>query len=330
MAADLSGFLAVYGAVFDGNLLGYSIGGPSNGLPLLSGLLGTPTGLSGSHNKYENDASPIRGDLFLYGNDYENQIKYFQQFFDMQSGVPDGQENFGLDQILQLRYERFHDSINTNKFFFNGPFSGAIASPAAYSFIYRFMANHSAEYPEGRLDRTSLMNFYSITGSSGNFQYAPGYERIPEDWYKRHPADSYSIPYFACDAVNQILTHPEFASIGGNTGSTNSFTGVDPSDLTGGVFNAQTLLQGNNFMCYAFQLLAQGSPDLLEGIFTDVTPAVNMITEAVHNATAAGGFDCPEIENLQYSQFGQFPGYTQGYSGYSPPSFLGGILGGIL
>ena len=124
MAQDLSGFLAVYGAIFDGNLQGYSIGGPTAELPVLSGLLGTPTGLSGSHNKYENDASPIRGDLYLFGNDYENQVQYFQQFFDTQAGVPDGQENFGLDQILDFRYTRFHDSINNNPYFFNGPFSG--------------------------------------------------------------------------------------------------------------------------------------------------------------------------------------------------------------
>tara|TARA_R110002060_G_scaffold18230_3_gene25160 strand:+ start:979 stop:1536 length:558 start_codon:yes stop_codon:yes gene_type:complete len=69
MALDLGGFLGVFGAVFDGNLLGYSIGGPSsqNKLPLnnLLGLTGAPQGLSGSHNKYESDASPTRGDLYL-------------------------------------------------------------------------------------------------------------------------------------------------------------------------------------------------------------------------------------------------------------------------
>ena len=326
MGQDLAAFLAVYGAVFDGNLVGYSIGGPSIQLPIISGLLGTPTGLSGSHNKYENDASPVKGDLYLYHNDYENQVQYFQQFFDMQSGIPDGQENFGLDQILELRYERFHDSINNNPFFFNGPFSGAIASPAAYAFIYRFMANKSAEIPEGRLDRTSLMNFYAMTGSSGNFQYTPGYERIPENWYKRNPADDYTIPYFVCDALNQITTHLEFASIGGNLGQVNTFTGVDPGDLTGGVYNAGSLLEGDNFFCFAFEVLEQGTPDLLEGIFTDVTPAVNLISEAIANATAAGGFSCPQIESLQYSQFGQFPGYTGAYDGYSPPSFLSSIL----
>ena len=209
-------------------------------------------------------------------------------------------------------------------------FEGAIASPAAFTFIYRFMANKSAEIPEGRLDRTSLKNFYSMTGDSGNFQYTPGYERIPENWYKRNPADDYTIPYFTCDALNQITTHPEFASIGGNLGRTNSFTGIDPGDLTGGVYNAQSLLQGNGLACFAFEFLQQGSPDLLEGLFTDVTPAVNQLSSAILSAEQSAGFDCPQIRELQYSQFGQFPGYTRSYSGYSPPSFLGGLLGGIL
>ena len=182
MAQDLSGFLAVYGAVFDGNLEGYSIGGPSAQEAVLNGLLGTPLGLSGSHNNYENDASPVRGDLYLYGNDYETQVKYFQQFYDMQAGASDEDANFGLDNITALRYQRFTDSLQTNPLFFQGPFSGFIASPAAYSFIYRFMANKSEEYPEGRLDRETLKAFYSITGDSGSFQYTPGYERIPENW----------------------------------------------------------------------------------------------------------------------------------------------------
>jgi hypothetical protein len=63
MGADLAQFLAVYGAIFDGDLTSYSIGGPAAGLNLL-GLLGTPEGLSGSHNKYEGDVSPTRGDLY--------------------------------------------------------------------------------------------------------------------------------------------------------------------------------------------------------------------------------------------------------------------------
>lgn len=65
MGADLGAFLAVYGAVFDGDLTSWSIGGaPSGGLVNSLGLLGTPQGLIGSHNKYEGDASPARPDQY--------------------------------------------------------------------------------------------------------------------------------------------------------------------------------------------------------------------------------------------------------------------------
>jgi hypothetical protein len=64
MGVDLATFLAIYGAIFDGDLTSYSIGGPVPGLLNLGGLLGAPQGLSGSHNKYEGDVSPTRGDLF--------------------------------------------------------------------------------------------------------------------------------------------------------------------------------------------------------------------------------------------------------------------------
>jgi len=53
MGLDLGGFLAVYGAVFDGDLTSWSIGGPpsSSLVSASAGLLGTPQGISGSHNK---------------------------------------------------------------------------------------------------------------------------------------------------------------------------------------------------------------------------------------------------------------------------------------
>jgi hypothetical protein len=64
MSKDLGAFLSIYGALIDGDGTKWSIGGPSvNTAPLL-GLLGEPQGISGSHNRYESDASPSRPDLF--------------------------------------------------------------------------------------------------------------------------------------------------------------------------------------------------------------------------------------------------------------------------
>jgi hypothetical protein len=48
-----------------------------------------------------------------------------------------------------------------------------------------------------------------------------------------------------------------------NTGTPNSFVGVDVADLTGGVFNSKTLLEGNNLGCFVYQRSQISSSALL-------------------------------------------------------------------
>lgn len=70
MGLDLAAFLSVYSAVMAGDITSFSIGGkPKNaglvgGLTSSLGLLGEAQGLSASHNRFECDASPFRGDLY--------------------------------------------------------------------------------------------------------------------------------------------------------------------------------------------------------------------------------------------------------------------------
>lgn len=66
-------------------------------------------------------------------------------------------------------------------------------SQAAFTFIYRFMANHSAEAPEGILSRDVLNSFMSISGSEANPVWTRGHERIPENWYRRNTLDAYTV-----------------------------------------------------------------------------------------------------------------------------------------
>jgi len=56
----------------------------------------------------------------------------------------------------------------------------------------------------------------------------------------------------------------------GNTGSVNSSVGLDPQNLTMSVFSADTLLQGNNALCYGLALTAMEGPDLLSGLYSDI------------------------------------------------------------
>jgi hypothetical protein len=63
--SDVGVFLSTYAAIGSGDLTKLSIGGQTPRVTGLLGLLGTPQGLSGSHNNCEGDMSPTRGDLYL-------------------------------------------------------------------------------------------------------------------------------------------------------------------------------------------------------------------------------------------------------------------------
>ncbi|KAJ3990990.1 hypothetical protein F5050DRAFT_1538035, partial [Lentinula boryana] len=187
-------------------------------------------------------------------------------------------------------------------YFFNGPITGVIVQPAAYQFIFRFMANKSEEYPEGRLDREVLKSFFSITGPEDNLAYTPGQERIPDNWYKRAIGDEYGLASLLLEATSIGLANPEFLSVGGNTGQVNTFTGVDFADLTGGVFNATTLLEGNNLGCFLLRGVVLALPMGvlgLVGVLDQLEDTVNPLLEE---------WDCPQLQQINKSLLDNYPG----------------------
>ena len=85
-------------------------------------------------------------------------------------------------------------------------------------------------------------------------------------------------------------------SIGGNTGTVNSFTGVDLGNLTGGVYNAANLLEGNNLMCFALEVVKFLSPNSLSTLYTTLDQALGPLTNALLGPISA--LACPEIKDL--------------------------------
>jgi hypothetical protein len=118
---DFATVLAVYPAVTSGNLLSFSIGGPDSRVSTL-GLLGQPQGLSGSHNKFEGDSSPTRGDLYLTGNNFDLDMGRFQALYD----AGKEKDNYDLQLLSDQRYAQRLASIHENPYFFNAPFSGVV------------------------------------------------------------------------------------------------------------------------------------------------------------------------------------------------------------
>jgi hypothetical protein len=133
MGADLAAFLAAFGAAMDGDGLSWSVGGPPPmSLATLGfGLLGQPQGISGSHNKYEADSSPTRGDLYQFGNNFKLQMRFFQELYDLQANAPF--PNYDLDVLGQHRSVRWDQSVNENPYFFSGVFTGLQVSNAAFT-----------------------------------------------------------------------------------------------------------------------------------------------------------------------------------------------------
>ena len=207
-----------------------------------------------------------------------------------------------MESLTSFRSQRFDTQIANNPYFFNGPFTGVVVQPAAYTFIYRFMANHSAEHPTGYLSYDVIKDWFGISGESGSYTAQQGWERIPSDWYKRPIEYPYDTDYYTADLVNAALLHPKFLNIGGNTGKVNTFTGVDVTNLTGGVYNAQTLAQGNNAACFGYQFAAQAKPDVVLGALTQLDDALGKVSSEL---------SCPQLKSIDEAQLMQFPGYAR-------------------
>ena len=343
MSLDLGGFLAVYGTVFNGNPLstnpGYSIGGPSRYSQNIlggAGLLGTPSGLSGTHNKYESDVSPTRGDLYVTGNNFEVQRERFVDYWNaLKEGIPAPEQYSALSDFHK---ERFEGSKQENPYFFYSPFAGVLVSPAGYSFPPAMMSNHSEEFPDGTLSRENLATFFGIEGDSpDNFKVKQGHERIPENWYKRPIGNDFGITGFLVDVLEHAAEYPEFLSVGGNTGEKDSFFGVDLEDLTGGVFSAADLLKGNNLLCFSLQIIQAAAPDILGTMFKDVKKAMSPLTDQIQQLL--GSKTCPQLQKVNWDLLKEYPGYTEDYGTYKGLSKgtlsgitegLGGIIGGLI
>jgi hypothetical protein len=112
------------------------------------------------------------------------------------------------------------------------------------------------------------------------------------------------------DALDAVSQHPYLLVIGGNTGEPNTFTGVSVSNLTGGVLNAQTLLEGNNLVCFAFQAISAGAPDILRGLLGNALVAVQKLTDALNPVLATLG--CQELIDYDASLLKAFPGAGSG------------------
>jgi hypothetical protein len=215
------------------------------------------------------------------------------------------------DKVASQAFYTAQFSIENNPYYFSNPFSGLVA-PDAHNFVVNFMSNRSAENMGGILDGETLKSFFAVTGEPGNFVHNPGMERIPYNWYKRPTSQPMNTVDTNVDTVVNNFMYPGIIRIGGNTGTVNSFTGVDLGNLTGGVFNAETLLEGNNLSCFFLQATQAGLSDALFPLIQPVGQLLDLLSKNL--GPQIEGLNCPQLAEFNNEAFtammSQFPGAT--------------------
>ena len=214
-------------------------------------------------------------------------------------------EEFSMDDVA-AHHEYVHSySLHSNPYFFVAPILGTIIS-AAYNLALVCFSNCSTDHPSGILTRENLKSFYSVSGEPGSFVYTPGHERIPNNFYKGPRSHAYTLRDIGNDVLINNAMYPGLVSLGGNTGEVDTFTGVDTGDLTGGTYNAVTLLQGNNLICFALQASMAVMPSQLEGVLTVVGELLAWVRGEL--GPLLDGLECPQLAGFNNSLFDPFPG----------------------
>ncbi|KAJ6621010.1 Chloroperoxidase [Mycena sp. CBHHK59/15] len=276
--------LAMYGS--DGARI--SIGGqPSS---VLDGHLLDAQGLSGTHNQFESDSSPTRGDYYQFcGNNYDIQEPFFEELLN----------SYNTSGIYGLRIRRWEQSVQGNPYFFYGPIE-MVVSTLVHFFISGILANFSPSHSDGFFDREGLQSLFGFTSDAkGKLKYNRGFERIPENWYRRRT------DYTHADVAQQLEVlgqkAPKVLMPGGNMGKVNTFTPMNMSDLTYGVYTEQNLFEGNNLRCFCFQVLQLATP-------TQTTGEVLLLPGSIIES-ALDEWICPKLERLNEKMYDKYPGY---------------------
>lgn len=254
----------------------WSIGGYSPKVatlgPLQEGLLGKPAGICGlGHLRSEGDASITRGDFSQptgNNNNCRSYPQYAKELMDLarEKYPEDGRITPSI--LAEHQHRRKLYSIANNPNYFSPPYAGVAFTPAAHHFVFALMANKSEEFPQGYLSPENFMSWFSYTGDpQGEITYTYGHERIPAPFYKRHPLFEWTFADILAALAQQIEAFPTTMAVGGNTGTVNSFSGVNIGDLTGGAVTAmKELTDPAKLSCFLSQAIQSSTPTFISNI----------------------------------------------------------------
>lgn len=287
----------------------------------LDGLLGNQTGICAyGHLRTEADASITRGD-WLAPTMNSNCISYpqfMQELFDLADQMGNGLITARV--MAQHSSNRKKYSIANNPNYFAPVYPGVAFTFGAHMFANVLLSNHSAQEPRGFLTKEVFMQFFGYTrDSNGALQYTFGSERIPDNWYKRSEQDPWTLADILASTAQQCVSYPSNCQVGGNTGTVNSFSGVDLGDISGGLINAATDLQDPQRLgCFISQMIQADTPSFLAGVFNGnlLSQAMGMVQTKLLPALAGLGA-CPNMPKgkAQGEWDHQFPGANSAVEG---------------
>jgi hypothetical protein len=154
-------------------------------------------------------------------------------------------------------------------------------------------------------------SFFGVYEENGTLVYRRGHEQIPANWYRL--GVDYGLVDLNLDLVQWFLKYPVLASIGGNQGTVDSFAGLDLEDITGGVLNAASLLEGNNLVCFVLEIVKTFAPNSLSTLFKTLQAPLELITKAV--ADPLLDLSCPAFKDMQMDGTDLLSGLLAKYPG---------------
>ncbi|KJZ75261.1 hypothetical protein HIM_05455 [Hirsutella minnesotensis 3608] len=260
----------------------------------LFGLVGEPRGITAGHNLLESDSSNTRGDAYETGEVGDNFRLRLDRWIEWYNMSQDPVGNYNLWLMSKRGVKAFEDSKRNNPFFWRGPLSGLIISNGVLALPPALMSNHSGAGLFGHLTKEIIKSFYGVYGDEPNFEYKEGWERIPNNWYRRRL--DYTLLQWLLDGQAIAVTHPQLFSLGGNTGKVNTFSGLDLSDIFGGAFHSVNLLKGNNTICLGLEVLKTLTPSPFSSVYSNFVIPLKLIEDAINPVHKV--LNCPVVEDL--------------------------------
>ena len=153
--------------------------------------------------------------------------------------------------------------------------------------------------------------------TSFKLQWTFGQERIPNNWYRRNNANLYNVALVSSDFSIIENKYPVLRTKGCNQGRVNSYTALDPSALTSGVYTAVSAIA--NPGCYFSQVLNAK----ITSLFGLSSSQIQQLQTALRPLTSQFG-NCPQITRPNFTQLLSCPGYST-WNGPTAPKAPGAI-----